>query len=107
MKSKYREFLSRPGGRGGRQRWQEILPATDAWWRPFEREGEVGVLLAMRWTLAAQIGVGLPDVHDQASLTNLGRKFGALDPNPPEISRLSGGENPPLFAPAPTHELLP
>lgn len=73
--------------------WQEVHTNVDAWWRLWVGEqGECQELLAMRWTLAAQIGVSLSWVRDQNSLRELGLRFGCFDPEPPVTSRLTGGE---------------
>jgi hypothetical protein len=79
--------------KGGRAKWNAIHPACDAWWREWtDAEGELHTLLAMRWTLAAQVGVDLPGVTDEESLTELGMKFGILQKPPEGIpSKLSGG----------------
>ena len=46
-------------------------------------EGEVAILLAMRCELTHQIGVVLPGVVDQPTLTALGGQLGVLQTNPP------------------------
>src|SRR5262249_52060114 len=62
-------------------------------WRPcVSPDGECCILLAMRWELVGQIGQELPGVTDQASLTNLGTRFGVLERDPSVTTKLSGGQ---------------
>jgi hypothetical protein len=78
-----------------RIKWEAVHPACDAWWRPHVFPGgELRPLLGMRWTLPGQVGIALPGVTDEDSLTRLGKRFGILG-DPPEgvPSRLSGGKN--------------
>lgn len=65
--------------------WTHVLSACDCWWRVGETaQGEINVpFLAIRWGVAHQIGVPLPGVIDQESLSQLGTKFGVIDKNPP------------------------
>jgi hypothetical protein len=81
------------GQEKGRDRGQAVHPACDAWWRNWtDPEGELRTLLAMRWTLGRQVGIELPGVKDEDSLTRLGTQFGVLQKLPEGIpSRLSGG----------------
>lgn len=72
------------------QRWKEVQKGYAAWYRREVVDGEVKVHLAMRWELTRQIGVELAGVHDQASLSKLGNKFGVLDPSP-RVSVCIGG----------------
>ncbi len=77
----------------GRSKWNHVHSACDAWWRRWvDPEGESLPLLAMRWTLGRQVGIELPGVRDEESLTRLGMQFGVLQKPPPGVpSRLSGG----------------
>lgn len=80
---------------GNRIAWESVHPACDAWWRPHDvGAGELHPLLALRWTLPGQVGIDLPGVRDEESLTRLGKKFGVIA-DPPEgvSSRLSGGKH--------------
>jgi putative DNA primase/helicase len=79
----------------GRDRWQAVHPACDAWWRNWlTPEGELVTLLAMRWTLGSQVGIEMPGVKDEETLTRLGMQFGVLQKPPPGVpSRLSGGKH--------------
>jgi hypothetical protein len=72
------------------QRWKEVQKGYAAWYRREVVDGEVKIHLAMRWELTRQIGVELAGVHDQASLSKLGNKFGVLDPSP-RVSVCIGG----------------
>jgi putative DNA primase/helicase len=75
-------------------RWTPIQKAFAGWWRPYVREdGAVVIYLAMRDRLCAQVGVDLPGVTDQTSLTYLGEQFGVLDAALPDAvkTRLTGG----------------
>jgi hypothetical protein len=93
------------GGRRGR--WEPVLPSVDAWWRRHVREdGEEVCLLAMRWELTYQVGVDLPGVYDEASLTTLGQKFHVLDPEPPVSCVPSGKKRLAVLARDLTEELL-
>lgn len=76
-----------------REKWRDIQRAFDGWWRPWEdTEGQTHILLAMRWTLAAQGGVELPGVTDQDSLTRLGERFGVIQTAPPVSSHFNRGK---------------
>lgn len=81
------------GGQQGRAKWLSIHPASDAWWRDWQNpDGEIETLLAMRYTLTAQVGIDLPGVVDESSLTRLGNQFRVLREPPEGVpSRLSGG----------------
>jgi hypothetical protein len=75
-----------------REKWREVQRAFSAWWRPWTDEnGERHVLLAMRCDLCNQIGVALPGVTDQASLTKLATRYGLAGEFPGVPDRLSGG----------------
>jgi hypothetical protein len=89
---------------GNREAWREVQRAFSAWWRPEVRGGEIRVLLAMRWELVGQVGVELPGVSDQGSLTRLGRRFGVLDPAPAALS--GGAARLAVLSPRFTDELL-
>jgi hypothetical protein len=79
-----------PGSQRGRSAWEMIHKPFSAWWRPGEGEGgEVVPRLAMRWELGPQIGVSLPGVSDQQSLTTIGEAYGFLDPSPKGIPRVT------------------
>lgn len=90
----------------GRGRWHEVQRAFDAWWRPAVVKGECVTLLAMRWTLGSQIGFELPGVTDQASLTDLGTKFGLFFTPAGVTDRLPGGTRLAVLSPELTNELL-
>jgi hypothetical protein len=60
----------------------------------------------MRWELMTQVKVPLPWVYDQASLTDVGRRCGALEPAPGVPYRLSGGGFLAVLCRALTEELL-
>jgi len=90
-KTQAKEYLSGRVTPGTRERWREVQKAFSAWWRPYVNEGELTILLAMRWELVGQIGIELPGVSDQASLTALGTQFGVLETAPPVTAMLSGG----------------
>jgi hypothetical protein len=92
VKSRAKDYHSGKVCPRGRERWHEVQKAFAAWWRPVvDDKGEITVLLAMRWELVGQIGVELPGVGNQASLTALGEQFGVLDPSPGVSTVLSGG----------------
>ncbi|HLN29672.1 MAG TPA: hypothetical protein VK395_18140 [Gemmataceae bacterium] len=98
----------RPGMRASaRERWREVQKAFAAWWRPHVgADGELTVVLAIRWELVGQIHVELPGVHDQASLTSLGLKFGVLSEMPRVPTRLSGGRHLAVISQDLTQELF-
>lgn len=76
-----------------RERWREIHRAFAAWWRPWMTgEGELHLLLAMRWELPGQVGIDLPPVTDQHSLNAMGERFGVFMLTPPVPAVLSGGK---------------
>jgi hypothetical protein len=82
-------------GRGA-VKWFRAQPAVDCWWRPWtDTEGEIHLLLGIRWPVMEQVGVMLPGVMDQASLTRLGTLFNVIvDPPPVGVpSRTTGGES--------------
>lgn len=63
--------------------WHRIAGAFDAWWRGYlTADGEARIALAMRWTLAVQMRTPLPGVHDERSLSDVGRSLGVLDLDP-------------------------
>jgi hypothetical protein len=76
-----------------REKWRPAQEAFHAYWRPYESpDGEILILLAMRWDLTEQIGIDLPGVASQTHLTALGTRFGMIDPYPPATASLSGGK---------------
>ena len=95
-----------------RERWRQIQDAFAAWWRPYMgADGGLRIALAMRWELAASVGVPLPGVSDQTSLTTLGQRFGCLACDTviaeDKISdRLSGGTHLAILHPSIVDELL-
>jgi hypothetical protein len=93
VQTQARDYLKRLVSPPPRERWREVQRAFDAWWRPWvDADGEVHILLAMRYTLTDQAGVELPGVRDQTSLTALGKGFGVLQDPPPGVPAvLSGG----------------
>jgi putative DNA primase/helicase len=92
----------------GRERWRPVQNAFAAWWRlHVDGQGEEHLLLAMRWQLKEQIGVELPGVTDQNTLTALGERFGVFDADPKVATKLSGGQaRLAVLAPNLTEELL-
>jgi hypothetical protein len=73
-------------------KWHEVQSSFDAWWRKWtDAGGEIRTALGMRWTLAAQVGVELPSVTSQVSLTGLSDSYGVTDPAPPFPVRCTGG----------------
>jgi len=91
-----------------RQRWREVQKAFCAWWRPFVGEdGEVTILLAMRYELGDQVKVVLPGVSNQGDLSKLGLRFGVFQANPPVGPVLSRGTTRlVVLSPELTRELL-
>src|SRR5262249_44182611 len=87
-------------------RWGEVQRAHDAWWRVAVVGGEVVTLLAMRWTLAGQVGVTLPGVTDHASLMAIGGAAGCINPEPPVPVRLTGGQRLAVLSRSVTDEIL-
>src|SRR5262249_15209533 len=76
-----------------RERWRPIHnDATRAWWRPQPADGEFVPRLAMHWTVLTDVGVELPGVVGQASLSKLGERYGVFDPNPGVPEFTSGGK---------------
>jgi putative DNA primase/helicase len=79
-------------------KWHHVQDGFDAYMRIEDgpTAGEHTVVLAMRYELAQQIGVTIPDTTNQTALTRLGIKFGAVTQSPkvygrPIPSRMSGG----------------
>jgi putative DNA primase/helicase len=73
--------------------WVRIRRAVSCWWRLAEGvDGKVHAFVGIRWELASQLQVELPGVHDQASLTRLGTKFGVLEKDPRVTPVLSKGK---------------
>jgi hypothetical protein len=107
-RSSFAPYLAKDGPRPSeREKWRGVLNALDAWWRPHvNADGQIVPLLAMRWTLAAQIGVALPNVCSEASLTALGRRYGLLDPAPPVNATVSGTRRLAVLAPDVVEELM-
>lgn len=78
------------GGEG----WRPVQSSFAAWWRPCLLNGEEPILLlAMHWELTGQVGVELPGVTDQPSLTALGKRYGVIWKDPPAPNRLSKGKS--------------
>ena len=94
VRSQAKDYLAGSTSPRAREAWRPIQQAFDGWWRPDTTpgDGEIGVLLAIRWRLTGQVGVELPGVTDQASLTALGVRFGCIDPNPAVTGILSGAQ---------------
>ncbi len=98
--------LVRANGDGKiKRQWTRVQEGFDAWARlhPVATErvlpdGEIvtesvsTMFLAMRWQLATQISVTLPNVNNQTALRRLGEKFGCVDPTPPMPTKTSDGE---------------
>jgi hypothetical protein len=71
--------------------WKPVQRAFDAFWR-VDLVGGVPVLrLALKYTLTFQIGVPLPGVSDQRSLTDLAAAYGCQDTDLTVKDRLTGG----------------
>ena len=77
----------------GRAGWTKVHEGFDAYYRVVRgpAPGEIRTLLAMRYELATQIGVVVPGATDQNGLGLLGKKFGAIDPEPGVTDRMTGG----------------
>jgi len=80
-------------------RWHAVQEGFHAYMRLEKgpEPGEFAVVLGMRYELAQQIGVTIPDVDNQTALTRLGVKFGAVSEDPVVFgkkipSRMSGGQ---------------
>jgi len=75
-------------------RWVTVQEGFEAYVRqqPGQTPGELRTLLAMRYELAAQIGVSVPGVANQTGLQRLGRKFKAVATDPAVPDRMTGGE---------------
>ena len=87
--------------------WLQLQRGFSAWLREIDcDDGKVIPLLAMRWELTTQIGVVLPGVHNQATLRQLGNRFGLFDDNPQIAGRLTGGERLCILSRELTEELL-
>jgi hypothetical protein len=92
VRTQARPILEGPAGLERRERWREVQRAYAAWWRRGTGpDGEVRIYLAMRAELGGQVGVDLPGVVDQGSLTAIGERLGVIDPAPGVSARLSGG----------------
>jgi hypothetical protein len=94
VRSQAKEYLAGNVIPRPREKWRPVQNAFAAWWRPIivPGEGSVSVLLGMRWELVGQIGIELPGVTDETSLTALGTRYGVLEKAPPVTGRLSGGQ---------------
>ena len=92
-------------GKISQRQWTRVQEGFDAWARlhPVATErvltnGEVvtetvpQLYLAMRWQLATQISVTLPNVNNQTALHRLGEKFGCIDATPPMSTKTSDGQ---------------
>src|SRR5262249_41126993 len=75
-----RDYLNGNRMPRSREKWCEVQHAFSAWWRPYVVPGEgiSAILLAMRWEITEQIGISLPGVTDQTSLTDLGVRLGVI-----------------------------
>jgi hypothetical protein len=92
VRTQARDYLDGTVTARAREKWRETQRAFACWWRPCVRsDGELTLALAMRWELTGQIGLELPGVSDQLSLSELGVRFGVVDPHPPVTTMLSGG----------------
>jgi hypothetical protein len=87
VRTQARDYLGNtPCHPNPREKWRPVQHAFDSWWRPWQNEeGEVFILLGMRWTLMQQAGVELPGVTDQTTLTVQGMKFGVGQEPPPDV----------------------
>jgi hypothetical protein len=75
-----------------RQKWKRVREDVDAWWRPTVMEdGRCSVHLAMRHTLAEQVGVTVPEAEDQKRFTELGLSYGVFTDAGCVSGRLSDG----------------
>jgi hypothetical protein len=94
VRSQAKDYLDGNVSPRPREKWHSVQHAFDGWWRPYVTpgDGEIGLLLAMRWTLTGQVGIELPGVTDQNTLTNVGIRFGCIDPDPAVPGILSGGK---------------
>jgi len=87
--SRVRRRHAGPESRENCAGWVPIHSAYSAWWRPSECPPNQH--LAMRYDLAGAMGILLPGVHDQLSLTNVCEPMGLLNPRPGVPTRLTGG----------------
>jgi hypothetical protein len=102
-----REYLEGRAQPLNREKWRVVQEAFVAWWRPFlTDDGEPRIALAMRWELASQVGVELPGVDDQASLTTLAKGFGCLSLTDTPPARMADGTRLATLAAPLTDELL-
>jgi hypothetical protein len=75
-----------------RGKWRQVREDIDAWWRPSVLEdGVCSVVLAMRYTLAEQVGVTVPEAEDQKQFTELGTSYGVFTDTPCVSGRLTDG----------------
>lgn len=73
-------------------RWEPVHEAYGAYCRlHVGGDGEIRVLLAMRYELLKQTGIVALDVTDQTSFRELGEKFNAIDPKPPVCDKMNRG----------------
>lgn len=94
VRSQYARFKAHTTAAEARRGWRPVANAFDAWWRPYlDDAGQEYIALGMRHTLPGQVGVALPGVVDQASLTTLGRRFGVIDAKPPVKDQFNGGKD--------------
>jgi hypothetical protein len=77
---------------GKRESWRRVRDDVDAYWRPVAMpDGKTEVLLAMRFTLADQVGVTIPEAIDQGTFTSLGISYKVFTDTPAVSERLSDG----------------
>lgn len=91
-------------------KWVAVQDGYDAFCRMEigPAPGEIQIRLAMRYVLTQQVGVTIPGVTDQTSLTKLAKKFGAAEePRAGGVSdRMSGGGRLSLLSLAVTGAIL-
>jgi hypothetical protein len=86
------EYLSGNKPARPREFWRPVRQDVDAWWRPAVLEsGECVVFLAMRYTLAEQVGVTIPEADNQKRFTELGLSYGVFSDTGCVTDRLKGG----------------
>lgn len=84
--------MSKFRSRANTKVWKRVLSAVNLWLRPgVSDDGEIVMLVAIRWELAHQIKIPLFGVVDQDSLVALGVRYGVIDPNPPVPTKTDHG----------------
>jgi hypothetical protein len=86
------EYLAGRRTPGKRESWRVVRQDVSAFWRPVVLDtGQCVVLVAMRYGLADQLGVTVPDVTDQESFTSMGVQYRLFADSPPVRDRLTDG----------------